>query len=691
MPNVILRVIDSTHVGVTSDVVTSAGQYEIVFGVAPTSINVGTYVPEYTGNVWDFERDFGAPTDGVTSAAAALQNAVNTIFAAGGGMLRTRSRVYVIDRPIVVPFVSLSTAAPTLEILGPFAFSIVPFAPGYPTSWDVPAIAKGTIFKSTVAPMAAPVQANPSTATTGGALAAATYYYVITATYLGLEGVYSNEKSQVTTGAASTVTLNWAVAGYADGYKIYRGTAPGAENKLVATISGGSTVSYTDVGGATTAVSPPGNNNIGASAIVTTPIQPYTNVLFKLKNVILRCPMNPQAHGIDAGYMSNLELENVKVDTGGSTGDTLNPIVQPTAGTTGIIFPAQGNGGHVVARNVTVEGFGIGASHSEHCLLDNFTAFKNGVGLRIVDGWHAARHGRVSLYWNTIGVQSFLQVGGDPITRLWIDQLDYEETNSPTAWFRTTAHIDDPSNRLRGSIAYHRVISGTGIVAWLRRNGAAFLELKFLGATEKTIFDIIGFDGTASASAIGSSLGSIPAQSFLGTWGKRGVSSTPNYQAYISSLNAGNNLVGWDSGQAQVQLHCPITMSPTAGGHFNSGLLINYVDASNFMCVAISPTTVSIQKMDAGAQTSPAGPGNSVARTTAPGEVLDLVVQQRGGWIQVHINDVLVAYYQMTSAERTKYMGGYIHGFYAYAPGNEDGGTSWGFLRMAMPGPFSPA
>jgi hypothetical protein len=459
----------------------------------------------------------------------------------------------------------------------------------------------------------------------------------------------------------------------------------------VATIVGGSTVTYTDLGGTTTAATPPGNNNLGAAAFTTTPVQPYSNMLLKIRNAILRCPMNPQADGIAGGYMSNLELDNFKVDTGGSTGDTLNPITQPTAGTTGISFPGQGNGGHVVGRNVTVEGFGIGASHSEHCLLDNFTAFKCGVGLRVVDGYHAARHGRVSLYWNTVGLQSFLQVGGDPITRMYVDELDFEETNSPTDWFRTTAHIDDQNNRLRGVIQYHRVISGTGIVARLLRKGAAYCELKFLGATEKTVFDIVGFEGTASTSAIGSTFGFIPAQQFLGTWGKRGVSTTPNYQAYISSLNAGNNLVGWDTGQAQVQLHCPMTMSSTAGGHFNSGLLLNYVDASNFLCVAISPTVVTIQKVDAGVQTIPAGAGNSVARTTAPGEILDVVVQQRAGWVQVHINDTLFAYYQMTSAERTKYMGGYIHGFYAYAPGNEDGGTSWGFLRMAMPGPFSPA
>ena len=119
----------------------------------------------------------------------------------------------------------------------------------------------------TVNPMVkAPVQSAASTATTGGTLAAATYYYKITSTTAAGESTGSNEISQATTGTTSTVTLNWAAATNATGYKIYRGTSAGAENLLIATIASGATVTYVNTGGETTSTaSPPAVN--GAAAL----------------------------------------------------------------------------------------------------------------------------------------------------------------------------------------------------------------------------------------------------------------------------------------------------------------------------------------------------------------------------------------------------------------------------------------
>jgi hypothetical protein len=77
-----------------------------------------------------------------------------------------------------------------------------------------------------------------ATATTGGTLAAGTYYYRV-APVIARQGEIqaSTEVSQVTTGSASTVTLSFATPAGLDGaqptlYKVYRSTAAGAETLL---------------------------------------------------------------------------------------------------------------------------------------------------------------------------------------------------------------------------------------------------------------------------------------------------------------------------------------------------------------------------------------------------------------------------------------------------------------------------
>lgn len=69
--------------------------------------------------------------------------------------------------------------------------------------------------------LAAPVQSAASTATTGGTLAAGTYRATVTAVNNRGETVASNEISQVTTGATSTVTFNWAAVTGAAQYRVY--------------------------------------------------------------------------------------------------------------------------------------------------------------------------------------------------------------------------------------------------------------------------------------------------------------------------------------------------------------------------------------------------------------------------------------------------------------------------------------
>lgn len=89
----------------------------------------------------------------------------------------------------------------------------------------------------------------------GGTFAANTYYWVVTAeTALG-ETTASNEASAaiVLNGSAD---LAWSLpGGTITAVKVYRGTAAGAENALIATL--GAVTSYTDTGTAGAAATPP--------------------------------------------------------------------------------------------------------------------------------------------------------------------------------------------------------------------------------------------------------------------------------------------------------------------------------------------------------------------------------------------------------------------------------------------------
>lgn len=69
--------------------------------------------------------------------------------------------------------------------------------------------------------MPAITQSASATATTGGTLAAGTYRAKVTAVNARGETVASNEISQVTTGAASTVTFNWPNQTGETGYRVY--------------------------------------------------------------------------------------------------------------------------------------------------------------------------------------------------------------------------------------------------------------------------------------------------------------------------------------------------------------------------------------------------------------------------------------------------------------------------------------
>jgi type II secretory pathway pseudopilin PulG len=120
---------------------------------------------------------------------------------------------------------------------------------------------------SVLAPSAAPTLTG---STTGGTLAAATYYYVISAVNATGESAKSTEANVTTTGTTSSVGLTWPAVLNATSYKVYRGTSTGTEGvyySVAAPASG--TPSFTDIGGTTQTGTPLSANTTIANLVPT--------------------------------------------------------------------------------------------------------------------------------------------------------------------------------------------------------------------------------------------------------------------------------------------------------------------------------------------------------------------------------------------------------------------------------------
>lgn len=416
-------------------------------------------------------------------------------------------------------------------------------------------------------------------------------------------------------------------------------------------------------------------------------IAAVSNLLVVMRNLIVRVPANPQWHGIDGGWLTNLFLENVVVDTGRSWGDGSNPlspgaILQPTnTAVIGMVFPGVGNGGISRARDVLASGFYTGLRHSEHFDGDRVTLAKNVIGLTPTDGYHAARIGRLSLYWNQMGIQPALNNPSNPLTRLDVGELDYEEDAGMSNWYSTVYHINDPSNLLRGRVLRHRVVPAAGISTYIKRRGGAYLNDSTL-ASARELVDAVGFEGSDSATVLPSSLaGQAPTQ-LRGTWG---VSGQWGYIGTVSGTTAGD-LAAWETGLTNPAVHTRIRV-PTNPANANLGLCLFAIDANNWIGIFVS-TNVTIQKSDTGTWTSLATGTLGLTLTASLEVSLDVVVV--GKTIKVYLNGSLRASYTMTAAEWTKYSASTSHGMLAYTatgwePGGANGGR-WGHLKFERAG-----
>lgn len=128
-----------------------------------------------------------------------------------------------------------------------------------PAGYVIPA----SVFNGTI--LAVPTNPAATPSTTGGTLAAGTYYYRITALNAAGETTGSVEVNAVTTGTTSSVVLTWTAVTGATSYKIYKGTTAGGENTYFTS----ATATFTDTGTAGTAGTIPVVNTATVPALST--------------------------------------------------------------------------------------------------------------------------------------------------------------------------------------------------------------------------------------------------------------------------------------------------------------------------------------------------------------------------------------------------------------------------------------
>lgn len=114
--------------------------------------------------------------------------------------------------------------------------------------------------KSTAAPLAAPAGLAAAPVVGGGAFAAASYFWKITAINAFGETIASNEATAAIA-LNGSANLTWGAVPGATGYRIYRSAATNGQNASPAFVAAvGAVTAYTDTGAATTAGSVPASN-----------------------------------------------------------------------------------------------------------------------------------------------------------------------------------------------------------------------------------------------------------------------------------------------------------------------------------------------------------------------------------------------------------------------------------------------
>lgn len=221
----------------------------------------------------------------------------------------------------------------------------------------------------------------------------------------------------------------------------------------------------------------------------------FTYISLAIRNMRFRMPANPTNSCLDLMRVACVDLAHVVVDAGEY--DT-SQIAQPTTATSyGIKMPMYNNGASVAADWVTVIGFYTGMLIGEHQTGDQLHVAACYYAYEFPFVYHATHFGRV-LYQNCKSGLRF--TGGAHYTTIGL--LDIERTNDGAKWYSMTSDIVDASNLGYGTLNYHVVLSGTGVVTTFNVSGGANLTYSRLGTVPKGSITVAEEDGTPNVAGV---------------------------------------------------------------------------------------------------------------------------------------------------------------------------------------------
>lgn len=174
--------------------------------------------------------------------------------------------------------------------------------------------------------LSVPGTVTPTPSGTGGTLAAATYYYKVTALNAAGETTGSAEANTTTSGTTSSVALAWTAIPGATSYRVYRGTVTGTQTLYYTT----ATNSYTDTGAASTAGTLPGSNTTGGSGSVAVGV-------YLLKFTYVSAPQGETTGGTESAPITALASSQLAIPSPAAYGSAAfyNVYITAAGGSTG--------------------------------------------------------------------------------------------------------------------------------------------------------------------------------------------------------------------------------------------------------------------------------------------------------------------------------------------------------------------
>jgi hypothetical protein len=404
----------------------------------------------------------------------------------------------------------------------------------------------------------------------------------------------------------------------------------------------------------------------------------FTNIHLVLRNLTIQVPNNPQVGGVNGQVLAAFETNGVLVEPAVSPGNTASP----TGSARGIQFPQNNSQGPNGGDLLSVRGFPVGVTWTEHVHLNHLCTQMNGVNVYIRAGFHPSRVERWLSTWSPSNL-SIDQAGVASPTSF--GQIDFEEApltgQYSGAWWALTYHVDDIGNFGRVAVdRYHRVRAAFGNVTfpWIKNGGRSVTGKSYLGSNIP-VFD--SFDRTANVSVLGTADSGHVWTSALGVWGIIGN------RAYESDTGTNVHLAYVETGATNGRLECLVTTSPTAA-RAQAGLLLGYADSSNYLELQIrdlagggSLNALVLEKVVAA---TPSTLGSAMTGAITAATTYHLAVDLLGDTLVVWVDGVRQLTYTMTASEATQFGVMTARGLFLYygGAGNDDGGSRFNNFKF---------